>query len=259
MKEDPEQVLKRFGITTLGYINQTKVKDEMAKALLSMEKDVGSARSYARSLERQIDEYKSKLAEISRDDYGGLEPITDKNLEDGKECIIGLRSKNKLEFYLQNKCPKYREIVAEVEKLRDYAEDLNRKNESLEKDNKIKSKERDRAFSRAVSAEKKLENFIKIQGYFLEGQYDNYNIPFKLNAGRRCVAEIRADHGKIMVCKNNNSSWFFKFGDIHIKDLQLSQTNKKGIELFPDAQLRMVWATDDMHEMSDNTYTLRKS
>jgi hypothetical protein len=197
------------------------------------------------------------LSKISIDDYGGLERILEKNEEDGKSYIIGLMSKNNYKFYLPKESPKYHEISNELDYVKGAHDKLNKMLEDAVKDNKKKKKERDRALSRAVSAEKKLENFIAIQGFYVGGDCEDTPLPFKIMAEGRCVAEVRADHGKIMVCKNKNSSWFFNFGDVNFKDIQLSQTNTKGIIILPDERFKVMWSTED--EIHEECYVLRKS
>jgi hypothetical protein len=78
----------------------------------------------------------------------------------------------------------------------------------------------------------------------------------KIEAEGRCVAEVRADHGKIMVCKNKNSSWFFKFGEIYVEDIALSQTKTKGIQILPDELFKVMWSTED--EVHEECYIMRK-
>jgi hypothetical protein len=257
MNEDYEELFRRHEISKPGRMsNPKKLSEEVGKALSLMEKEVADVRRYARSLDKQLGDYKSKLAEISRDDYGGLERILEKNEDDNKSYIIGLRSKNNYEFYLPKESPKYHEISNELDYVKEAHDQLNIRLEDAVKDNEKKKKERDRALSRAVSAEKKLDNFVAVQGFYIDGDCDKMPLPFKIEAEGRCVAEVRADHGKIMVCKNRNSSWFFRFGDVSVEDIDLSQTKTKGIQILPDELFKVMWSTED--EVHEECYIMRK-
>lgn len=256
MNDSDEEVLKRHEVEKPGLTNQKKSGESMAKALRSQETEIQNLKRYVRSLEDRLKKSQAESAELQRDDYGGLERILEKNEEDGKDYIIGLRSKNNYEFYLPKESPKYHQISDELDYVKDAHDELNKMLEKAEKDSAKKKKERDRAFSRAVSAEKKLENFIAIQGFYVGGDCQDSPLPFKVEAEGRYVAEVRADHGKIMICKNKNSAWFFEFGDVYVEGVALSQTNTKGIELKPDDRFKVMWSTE--HEMHEECYYLKK-
>ncbi len=256
MSENYEEVLNRFGISDLGFMNQKKVKEEMAKALLFLENEKDDTRRYARSLETQIKDYKSDLSEIERDNYAGLERISHWEDEKKDTHFVGVKTKHDKELYFAGCSPYDRNNVNEIENLRKENLTLKERNKILIRDNEKKKKERDRAFSRAVSAEKKLESYMVSQGYYVEGEGQIETLPFKLEAGDRCVAEVRADHGKVMLCKNKNTAWFFRCGDLFVEDMNLEETKKKGIEVSPDQKISMRYQIDD--DYYEGLYVLRK-
>ena len=261
MNEEPEEVLKRHGVSKPGITNQKKSTEEMAKALVGLEHEVDNLRRYSRSLESRVKKSEADLVRIKEDNYGGLEKIPHWDEAKKDKYFIGVKSRHeneaeKEELYFKGNSLEDRENKEDLNRLKKDKETLCHKLEELKKDNEKKKKERDRAFSRAVSAEKKLENFLALQGFYVGGDCHRTPLPFKIEAEDRCVAEIRADHGKIMVCKNKNSSWFFRFGGVYVEGVCLSQTNTKGIEIKPGDRFKVMWSTE--HDMYEECYYLEK-
>ena len=265
--EDPEDILKRndFSIKILDHNKELVQKVALAldhkdkiinlieNTVNSMSCEIAYLKEVIKKNELEIREKNSEIENINKCNYRGLERIPD----DNNKYWIGVISKHNKKLYLPENSPKDLKNIENLTNLKEENEKMKKIIEDLINDNKKKEREKRRALSRSSSDKFKLENNLKNSEFYVDLSGDKLLLPYKIKAGGRFIAEIRASHSKIMIFKNRNSAWFFKFGDINVGQINLSQLKTNGIPISTEEIIMTTYVMDG--KRFEASYVLKKS